>query len=113
MKSPGLKCPVNQFPALFANQDVLEFRSSVSGDPDYKFNFAYELDKQYHIEICQSKEKEAGNVSFNILIDGQIVHSTTNTDPGAILFFIISSKLSEALPTETHASTLEIRQSSI
>ena len=77
----------NQFPALFANQNVLEFRSSVSGDDDYKFNFGYELDKPYHIEICQSKE--AGNVTFNILIDGQIVHSTINTDPGAILLFII------------------------
>ena len=81
----------NQFPALFANQNVLEFRSSVNGDDDYKFNFEYELDKPYHIEICQSEE--AGNVTFNILIDGQIVHSTINTDPGAILLFIISSKL--------------------
>ena len=78
MKSPGikiwLKCPANQFPALFANQNVLEFRSAVSGDDDYKFDFEYELDKPYYIEICQSKE--AGNVTFNILIDGQIVHST-------------------------------------
>ena len=91
MKSPGLKCPANQCPALFANQNVLEFRSSVSGDDDYKFNFEYELDKRYHIEICQSKK--AGNVTFNILIDCQIVHSTINNDPGAILLFIISSKL--------------------
>ena len=100
LKSPGLKleesrvkiwlkCPANQFPALFANQNVLEFRSAVSGDHDYKFNFEYELDKRYHTEICQSKE--AGNVTFNILIDGQIVHSTINTDPGAILLLLISS----------------------
>ena len=78
-----LKCPANQFPALFANQNVLEFRSSVSGDDDHKFNFDYELDKPYYIEICQAKK--AGNVTFNILIDGQIVHSTINTDPGTIL----------------------------
>ena len=81
----------NQFPALFANQNVLEFRSSVSGDDDYKFNFGYKLDKAYFIEICQSKQ--AGNITFNILIDGQIVHSTINTDPGAILLFIISSQI--------------------
>ena len=91
LKSPGLKCPANQFPALFANQNVFEFRSAVSGDHDYKFNFEYELDKRYHTEICQSKE--AGNVTFNIFIDGQKVHSTINTDPGAILLLIISSKL--------------------
>ena len=89
----------NQFPALFANQNVLEFRSSVNGDDDYKFNFEYELDKPYHIEICQSEE--AGNVTFNILIDGQIVHSTINTDPGAILIFIVSSKL-ETRPRRPH-----------
>ena len=96
MKNPGLKCPANQCPALFANQNVLEFRSAVSGDHDYGFNFEYELDKRYHTEICQSKE--AGNVTFNILIDGQIVHSTINTDPGAILLFTISSKLCNKQP---------------
>ena len=93
MKSLGLKCPANQFPALFANQNVLEFRSAVNGDHDFKFNFEYELDKHYHIEIRQSKEKDAENVSFNILIDCQIVHSTFNTDPGTIILSIISSKL--------------------
>ena len=91
MKSLGLKCPANQFPALFANQNVLEFRSAVNGDHDFKFNFEYELDKRYHTEICQSKK--AGNVTFKILIDCQIVHSTINTDPGTIILFIISSKL--------------------
>ena len=98
MKSPGLKCPANQCPALFANQNVLEFRSAVCGDHDYKFNFEYELDKRYHIEICQLKEKEAENVSFNILIDDQIVHSTINTDPGAILLLIISSNVCNKQP---------------
>ena len=92
----------NQFPALFANQNVLEFRSSVSGDDDYKFNLGYELDTPYHIEICQSKE--AGNVTFNILIDGQIVHSTINTDPGAIL---LSSKLCNPAVTYAAAAYFE------
>ena len=75
----------NLFPALFVYQDVLEFRSCVSGDHDHGFNFPYEIDTEYHIEISQSKEN--GNVIFRILINGQIEHSTINTEPSAILLF--------------------------
>ena len=74
-----------RFSALSANQGVLEFRSCVNGDHDYPVNFPYEVDTEYHIEISQSKEN--GNVIFGILIDGQIEHSTINTEPSAILLF--------------------------
>ena len=46
----------NLFPALFVYQDVLEFRSCVSGDHDHGYDFHYELDTEYQIEISQSKE---------------------------------------------------------
>ena len=75
----------NLFPAVNVNQHVLEFRSCVSGDHGHGFNFYYEIDTEYHIEISQSKEN--GNVIFRILINGQIEHSTINTEPSAILLF--------------------------
>ena len=75
----------NLFPALFVYQDVLEFRSCVSGDHDHGYDFHYELDTEYQIEISQSKENEI--VTLRILINGQIEHSTINTDPSAILLF--------------------------
>ena len=74
-----------RFLALFANQGVLQFRSCVSGDHDHEFNFPYEIDTEYHIEISQSKED--GKVIFRILINGHIEHSTNNTEPSAILLF--------------------------
>ena len=74
-----------QFLALFANQNELEFRSCVNGNHDHGFNFPYEIDTEYQIEISQSKENEI--VTFRILINGQIEHSTINTDPSAILLF--------------------------
>ena len=57
----------NLFPALFVYQDVLEFRSCVSGDHDHGYDFHYELDTEYQIEISQSKENEI--VTFRILIN--------------------------------------------
>ena len=74
-----------RFLAIFANQGVLEFRSCVSGDHDHEFNFPYEIDTEYHIEISQSKENEI--VTFLILINGQTEHETINTEPSAILLF--------------------------
>ena len=74
-----------RFLALFANQGVLQFRSCVSGDHDHEFNFPYEIDTEYHIEISQSKED--GKVIFRIVINGHIEHSTNNTEPSAILLF--------------------------
>ena len=77
-----------RFLAIFANQGVLEFRSCVSGDHDHKFNFPYEIDTEYHIEISQSKEN--GEVIFRIQIENstlKIEHSTINTEPSAILLF--------------------------
>ena len=74
-----------RFLALFANQGVLQFRSCVSGDHDHDFNFPYEIDTEYHIEISQSKED--GKVIFRIVINGHIEHSTNNTEPSAILLF--------------------------
>ena len=71
--------------AINANQDDLEFRSGVSGEHDYDYNFPYELDTEYHIEISQLKDN--GNVIFRILINGQIEHITINTEPSAILLF--------------------------
>ena len=75
----------NLFPAVYVNHHILEFRSCVSGDHDHGFDFPYELDTEYHIEISQSKEN--GNVIFGILINGQIENSTINTEPSAILLF--------------------------
>ena len=74
-----------RFLAIFANQGVLEFRSCVSGDHDHEFNFPYEIDTEYHIEISQSKED--GKVIYRLLINGEIENSTINTEPSAILLF--------------------------
>ena len=75
----------NLFPAVNVNRYILEFRSCVNGNHAHEFYFPYELDTEYHIEISQSKEN--GNVIFRILINGQIEHSTINTEPSAILLF--------------------------
>ena len=75
----------NQYLALFVYQNQLEFRSCVSGDHDYGFDFPYELDNEYHIEISQSKED--GKLIYRLLINGEIENSTINTEPSAILLF--------------------------
>ena len=81
----GVEMSCNRFSALYANQKELEFRSCVSGNHDHEFNFPYKIDTEYQIEISQSKENEI--VNFNVTINGQIEHSTINTDPSAILLF--------------------------
>ena len=75
----------NLFPAVYVNHHILEFRSCVSGDHDHGYDFHYELDTEYQIEISQSKENEI--VTLRILINGQTEHSAINTDPSAILLF--------------------------
>ena len=75
----------NQFLAINVNQHRLEFRSCVNGSHDHGFDFYYETDTPYQIEISQSKENEI--VTFRILINDQIEHSTINTEPSAILLF--------------------------
>ena len=75
----------NLFPAVYVNQDVLEFRSCVSGEHNHDFNFNYTIDSPYHIEISQSKEN--GIVTFRILINGREEYSIINTEPSAILLF--------------------------
>ena len=75
----------NQFLAVNVHQYLLEFRSCVNGNHDHGFDFPYEIDTEYQIEISQSKED--GKVIFRILINGHIEHSTNNTEPSAILLF--------------------------
>ena len=54
------------------------FRSSVSGNHDHGFDFSYQLNTLYHIEISQLKKH--GIVTYSIRIDNVQVHSTVNTD---------------------------------
>ena len=73
----------DRIPAVFANQltssqQVIEFRSSVSGNHDHGFDFSYQLNTPYHIEISQLKND--GIVTYSIRIDNVQVHSTVNTD---------------------------------
>ena len=75
----------NQFLVVNVNQHRLEFRSCVSGKHDHGFDFYYEIDTEYQIEISQSKENEI--VTFRILINGEIMHEEINYDTSAILLF--------------------------
>ena len=93
-KSMGLKFGVeismvemssDQFLVVNVNWNKLEFRSCVNDTHDHGFDFPYEIDTEYHIEISQSKED--GKVFFRLLINGQIENSTINTEPSAILLF--------------------------
>jgi hypothetical protein len=93
-KSMGLKFGVemsmvemssNQFLVVNVNWNKLEFRSCVNESHDHGFDFLYEIDTEYQIEISQSKENEI--VTLRILINGQEEHSAINTDPSAILLF--------------------------
>ena len=72
----------DRIPAVFAKQEnsssqCLEFRSSVSGNQDDKFNFCYQLNQSYHIEISQ--ENVHGETHYNVKIDGTPKHSVKNT----------------------------------
>ena len=73
----------DRIPAVFAKQETsssqrLEFRSSVSGDQDYKFDFYYQLNQLYHIEISQ-ENSHGETVMYNVKIDGTTKHSVKNT----------------------------------
>ena len=73
----------DRIPAVFINQlssseQVMEFRSSVSGNHDHGFDFSYQLNTPYHIDISQLKNNDI--VTYSIWIDNVQVHSTVNTD---------------------------------
>ena len=56
---------------------MIEFRSSVAGNYDHGFDYSYQLNKMYQIEISQSKQ---GNVvTYKIRINNATVHSVINT----------------------------------
>ena len=73
----------DRIPAVFSKQETsssqrLEFRSSVSGNIDDKFNFYYQLNQLYHIEISQ-ENIDGETVMYNVKIDGTTKHSVENT----------------------------------
>ena len=73
----------DRIPAVFVNQlssseQVIEFRSAVSGNHDHGFDFSYQLNTPYHIEISQLKM--ADSVLYSIRINNVKVHSTVNTE---------------------------------
>ena len=73
----------DRIPAIFTNQlssseQVMEFRSSVSGNNDHGFDFSYQLNTPYHIVISQLKNDDI--VTYSIQINNVKVHSTVNTD---------------------------------
>ena len=72
----------DRIPAVFVNQlnseQIIEFRSSVSGNHDHGFDFSYQLNTPYHIEISQLKKNNI--VTYSIRINNVTVHSTVNTD---------------------------------
>ena len=73
----------DRIPAVFSKQETsssqrLEFRSSVSGNKDDKFNFYYQLNQLYHIEISQ-ENVHGETVMYNVKIDGTTKHSVKNT----------------------------------
>ena len=89
----------NLFLAVNVNQHRIEFRSGVNESHDHGLDFYYEIDTEYHIETSQSKEN--GIVTFRILINDQIMHSTINDDPSAILLFSKLLKKIRILPRST------------
>ena len=73
----------DRIPAVFVNQlssseQNIEFRSSVSGNHDHGFDFSYQLNTPYNIEISQLKKNNI--VTYSIRINNVTVHSTVNTD---------------------------------
>ena len=76
----------DRIPTVFSKRvdsttQILQFRSSVSDDPDDKFDFPYERDQMYHIDIYQ--ETEDGETTYKIIIDGTLKHEKLNTNPQA------------------------------
>jgi hypothetical protein len=90
----------DRIPAVFAKQlssseQVMEFRSSVSGYHDHGFDFSYQLNTLYHIEISQLKNGDI--VTYRIRINGVKVHSEVNTDVevfSAVHLYLSSPRLS-------------------
>ena len=72
----------DRIPALFTNQKtnweaMLEFRSSVAGDHDDGFDFRYQLNTVYQIEISQTKYDDT--VTYRVKINNATLHSVINT----------------------------------
>ena len=62
-----------RIPAIFTKQQVLQFRSSVDGNHDYKFDYNFQLNTVYLIEIIQAKQNNV--VTYKIRINNATVHS--------------------------------------
>ena len=56
------------------------FRFPANGELNNVFDFTYELNKQYHIEISQEKNSY-GEAVYKIMINGETFHEVINTTP--------------------------------
>ena len=73
----------DRIPAVFARQlssseQIIEFRAALSGKNEIPFDYSYQLNTPYHIEISQLKNNDI--VTYSIQIDNLQVYSTVNTD---------------------------------
>ena len=59
-----------RIPAAFVNPDKYFFCYHVNGDDDYCQSYNYELNKDYHFEICQYKNSK-GEAIYNIKVNGK------------------------------------------
>jgi hypothetical protein len=70
----------DRIPALFVNKaKFFHFTMSIGDKNNYVWNFNYQLDKTYSVEIMQ--KPVAGKFEYCIEIDGQSSHCIENTTP--------------------------------
>ena len=71
----------DRIPAVWVNSEKFFYISSaVSGNPNYRQLYDYNLNQWYHFEIIQ-EENSKGEVIYSILMDGFIVNQVVNTLP--------------------------------
>ena len=71
----------DRIPAMWANRNgYFTIVSAVSGDNNHRFDYPYNLGKQYHVVIQQHLNSD-GKVMYEIIIDGLLKHAVENNLP--------------------------------
>ena len=70
----------DRIPAVWVNNENFYISSAVSGNPNYRQLYDYNLNQWYHFEIIQ-EENSKGEVIYSILMDGRTVYQVFNTLP--------------------------------
>ena len=73
----------NRIPGMWINKrKFLHFISTVNREPQHRYDFLnFELNKNYHIIIQQTKDKESKKTTYEIWINGELKHSALNHTP--------------------------------